>query len=79
MTLHDAGETAALADPGHVDPLAGGEHVGGDDLSELETGEIGDPHLREVPLRRTSGGFEVTELGLVESGGLGLAERDLHR
>ena len=77
VALHRAGEALALADAGDVDPLAGTEHVGADHLADLEAGEVVDPQLGEVALRRRVGLLEVPELGLREALGLGVAEREL--
>ena len=51
VALHHAGEALALGDAGDVDPVAGGEHVGPDDLADLEGGEVVDPQLDEVLAR----------------------------
>src|SRR5262249_25646226 len=77
VALHHAGEPLALADAGDVDPVAGLEHVGGEQLTDLEPGEVVDPELGEVLGRRDVGGGQVPELGLVEAGRLRVAEREL--
>ena len=48
VTLHDAREPFALADPDHVGALAGLEDVGGDLLSERVAGRVVGAELDEV-------------------------------
>src|SRR5690606_7142873 len=79
VALHDAAEALALADGGDVHALAGGEDVDRDLLADLVVAHVVEPQLDQADARLDAGLRVVAGEGLVELGGLLVAEGDLQR
>src|SRR5690606_3011885 len=78
MTLHHAGEALALRGSGHVDPLAGLEHIGGQLLARGVRLGVGRADLDDVPPRRHARLLEMALQRLVHLARVDHAEGDLH-